>query len=248
MAACCEKIAVVIPAYNEVRTIAQIARSALNLCPLVIVVDDGSTDGTAETLKDLPVILLSHEYNMGKAASLFDGMQHALSQGVDGVITLDADGQHQPSDIPRFISAAEAYSDCIIIGSRLADKTGIPKKRYIANQVANFWISWAAGYRLIDSQSGFRYYPAALLNQIKIPHDKQHGFVFESEILIEAARQCGIKSHPLAIAAIYQKNARPSHFRSIYDVVCIIRMVAWKLLSRGFYLQGLYRAYFASPR
>ena len=240
------KFAVVIPAYNEAATIRDVATRALAPCPPVIVVDDGSTDGTAGAVAGLPLTLLRHETNQGKAASLWDGMQCALAHGAAAVITLDADGQHRPEDIPQLIEMSERRPGEIIIGSRMAEKSAFPRRRLVANQAANFWISWASGYRISDSQSGFRLYPAALLQRIVVPHDHAHGFVFESEILIEAAR-LGVHSAPVPIAAIYQPGARASHFRTVLDVLRIARMVAWKLFVRGFYPQGLYRS-FIRPR
>ncbi len=237
--------AVVIPAYNEAATIRDLVQRALAQCPRVIVVDDGSSDRTAEVLADLPVQLLRNERNQGKAASLWRGAQAALAHRVERIVTLDGDGQHAPEDIPRLVGVAGAHPGCIVIGARLADRSVIPKLRYFANRVAIFWLSWACGQRLEDSQSGFRVYPAALFRQLSIPHDRVHGFVFESEILIEAAR-LGHRCVMAPIAAVYRPDARPSYFRQM-DTVRITRMVAWKLLSRGLYLQGFYRA-FLKPR
>jgi glycosyltransferase involved in cell wall biosynthesis len=236
------KTAVVIPAYNEAATIREVATRALAQCPWVIVVDDGSKDGTAAALSGLPVTLLRNATNQGKAASLWLGIQHALAQDVEAVITLDGDGQHCPEDIPQLIEMSERRPGEIIIGSRMAEKSAFPRRRLIANQAANFWISWASGYRISDSQSGFRLYPAMLLQRIVVPHDHAHGFVFESEILIEAAR-LGVHSVPVPIAAIYRPGARASHFRAVLDVLRITRMVGWKLISRAMYPQGLIQAF-----
>jgi len=233
--------AIVIPAYNETLTIVDVVTRALQQTQKVIVVDDGSTDDTLRKLDGLGAQVIPHSQNMGKAQSLWDGMQAALSLGVDAVITLDGDGQHCPEDIPRFLESAKANPQNIIIGARLADKSEIPAKRYYANKVANFWIAWAAGYPITDSQSGFRLYPSALLRQLIISTARDKSFVFESEVIIKAA-QLGFKSNALKIAAIYNENARPSHFRSVMDIVLITRMVAWSLFTRGMYLPGLYRS------
>ncbi len=234
--------AVVIPAYNEAATIRDLAERALRVCPRVIVVDDGSTDRTAEILAGVPVQVLRNDRNLGKAASLWRGAQAALAHGVEWIVTLDGDGQHAPEDVSRLVGVAGEHPGCIVIGARLADRAAIPRLRYFANRVAIFWLSWACGQRLEDSQSGFRVYPAELFRQLSIPHDRRHGFVFESEILIEAAR-LGHRCVMAPIAAVYRPNARASYFRHM-DTARITRMVAWKLLSRGLYLQGLYRAYF----
>lgn len=238
--------AVVIPAFNEVATIRDVAERALKQCPQVIVVDDGSTDGTGAALAGLPVRLLRNEDNQGKAASLWRGAEVALALGADRVVTLDADGQHKPEDIPLLLAAAAQNPDGIVIGARLADRAVIPQARYVANRIAAFWVSWACGQLLDDSQSGFRAYPAPLFRKLVIPHGRARGFVFESEILIEAAR-LGYRCVMVPIAAIYRPGMRASHFRPVLDVVRITRMIAWKLLSRGLYPRGFYRA-FLRPR
>lgn len=233
--------AVVIPAYNEAATIHAIAKAALQYARYVIVVDDGSQDGTFTKVIDLPIAVLRNTDNEGKAATLWRGMQYALSLGVDGVITLDADGQHAPADISRLVALAERNRNCIAIAARTARPGAMPAVRYYANKIANFWISWACGYRVRDSQSGFRLYPARLLGQLDLAHDKARGFVFESEILIEAAR-LGVKSVMLPIAAVYHSGMRPSHYRHI-DSARITRMVAGKLMSRWLYPRGFYAAF-----
>ena len=231
--------AIVIPAYNEQATISNLVDRALRINPRVIVVNDGSSDNTVAELKDFPVTLINHTVNQGKAASLWDGFQAALTMDVDAIVTLDGDGQHAPEDIPMLLEKAETYPNDIIIGARLADKSAIPAKRYYANKFANFWIAWAAGYPIHDSQSGFRLYPKALFDNLLI--STKQGFVFESEILIKAAQK-GIFSHPVKIPAVYEKHARPSHFRGVHDITLITIMVAKSLFSRGMYLPGLYHS------
>lgn len=234
--------AVVIPAYNEAATIRDVAARALQQCPRVIVVDDGSSDGTAAALAGLAVQLLRNDTNLGKAAALWRGAEAALALGAERVVTLDGDGQHDPADIPRLVRAADAHPRSIVIGARLADPAVIPRSRYVANRIAAFWVSWACGQRLSDSQSGFRVYPAELFRRLRVPHGRARGFVFESEILIEAA--ClGFRCEFVPIAAIYRPGARASHFRPVLDVARITRMIAWKLLSRGLYPLGFYRAF-----
>lgn len=229
--------AVVIPAYNEVATIRDIATRALNFAELVIIVNDGSSDGTAQALEHLPVTVLNNSTNIGKGESLNRAAQHALQLGVDAVITLDGDGQHQPEDIPLLLAAARAHPDTIIIAARLRSRHAAPPLRRFANRCADFWISWAAGHRIRDSQSGFRLYPAQAFNA----PTPSTGFTFESEILIDAAHQ-GIYASSVAIDTIYHKQARPSHYRPTADTLSIVRMVAWKLLCRGLYPLGLARS------
>jgi glycosyltransferase involved in cell wall biosynthesis len=233
------KFAIVIPAYNEEATIFDVVKRALNECEKVIVVDDGSSDATIAKLDGLPITLIKHEINKGKAASLWDGFMTALGMDIDCIITIDGDGQHAPEDTRLLLGKAKEFPKDIIIGARLADKSAIPAKRYYANKFANFWIAWAAGYPIQDSQSGFRLYPKSLFDNLII--STEHGFVFESEILIKAAQQ-GVYSHPVKIPAVYKKNARPSHFRGVHDITLITKMVGKSLYSRGFFLSGLYHS------
>ncbi len=235
-----DKVAIIIPAYNEAATINDIVLRCLAITKNVFVIDDGSVDETLAIIQQTTAHLLINPANQGKAASMWRGMQAALENGAEFIITLDADGQHAPEDIPRILDAAKKNPEKIIIGSRMSEKSAFPKKRYYANSVANFFISWAAGYEIEDSQSGFRLYPASLVRKLKIPYDKSRSFVFESEALIEGARM-GYTSIFVAIPALYQENARASHFRSVLDIVRITLMVAWKINSRFLYLPGLYR-------
>lgn len=234
-------IAVVIPAYNEAATIASVARAACAQGSPVIVVDDGSTDATARCLDGLPVTLLRNEVNRGKGASLWRGLQHAVSLGADAVITLDGDGQHPVDAIPRLIAAHRAHPGWLVIAARLQDREQMPANRRFGNEVADFWISWAAGWPIRDSQSGFRLYPAPLIAKLHLDPRRGRSFVFESEILIEAAR-LGFRPLAVPIAAIYHDDARPSHYRPWRDTLAIIAMVAGKLIAWGMYPAGLIRS------
>ena len=236
-----QRYAIVIPARNEAATIADVAARASAVAASVIVVDDGSTDGTHERVAGFPVVLLRNERNLGKAATLWRGMEHALALGAAGVVTLDGDGQHAPEDIPRLVQVARAHPEDIVIGARLVGRAGAPRARRAANRVADFFIGWAAGQPLDDSQSGFRVYPASLLRRLEVKHGPGRGFVFESEALIAAGR-LGVKIRSVAIAAVYPPGARPSHFRPVVDIARISRMILWHLVRRGMSPAGLYRS------
>jgi glycosyltransferase involved in cell wall biosynthesis len=224
--------ALVIPAYNEAASLRQVAETALAQHAWVIIVDDGSTDATSQCVAGLPLTLLSLAINQGKAAALLHGMKHALQHGATAIMTMDADGQHRAEDIPRLLEASQAHPDRLIIGSRLHDRRQFPTRRYLANRFANFWVAWAAGYPLSDSQSGFRVYPGDLMRAYLAACRTTHGFVFESEIIIEAGRR-GYAPLAVAVPAIYVASARKSHFRPVLDIARITRMVALKLLQRG---------------
>lgn len=235
------RVVAVIPAYNEEATIGQVVEGCLKAGREVVVVDDGSVDATARIVGRLSVKLLRNGSNSGKAAALMKGMLFAVESGADLVATMDGDGQHRPEDLALLLACAGKNPGCIVIGSRLGDRSAFPQERYIGNRIADFWISWACGYRVEDSQSGFRLYPAGLFARISVPHGPDRGFVFESEILIEAAK-VGVRSVSVPIPALYEGTlVRKSHFQPLRDVGRIVRMVAWKLISRGLYPQGLWR-------
>jgi len=233
---------VVIPAYNEAETVRDVAMRVRQQCANVVVVDDGSTDSTFRAVAGLDVTVLRNEENCGKAGSLSRGFEHALAHGAIGVITLDADGQHAPEEIPSFVKQSLDDPNAFLIGARRRDQRRASFWRYMANRIADFWIGWAAGQPIEDSQSGFRLYPAQLLRDVTLNHDQKHGFVFESEILIEAVRR-GWACQNVSISVRFRAGPRPSHFRPVLDIARITRMVGWKILSKGMYLGGLYRSF-----
>lgn len=237
-------VVVVIPALNEERAIRAVALDALAHCGKVIVVDDGSSDGTGAAIVDLPLERIRHEHPLGKAQALQDGFRRALELGCDGVLTMDGDGQHSAADLPRLLTAAKKYPDRIVIGARLQGRDATPGKNRLGNRQADFWVSWAAGARIVDSQSGQRYYPRAAVElALTLPHG---GFVFESEILIEAARR-GIATVSVPILARYADDRRASHFKPLRDVLRITRMIAGHLIPKGFAPHKLWRACRQAP-
>ncbi|MDH4188357.1 MAG: glycosyltransferase family 2 protein, partial [Nitrospira sp.] len=149
---------VVIPSYNEAATVVDVARRATRQGLPVVVVDDGSIDGTVQALAGLDITMLRNENNIGKAGSLWRGFQYAMGQGASGIITLDADGQHAPEEIPLFVRAAQDDPGAFLIGARRRDQRQGSFWRYLANCIADFWVGWAAGQRIEDSQSGYRLY------------------------------------------------------------------------------------------
>jgi len=205
-------------------------------------VDDESVDGTADALVGLGVTVLRNDRHLGKGGSLWKGFQLALTQGAAGLITLDADGQHAPEEIPSFLAASMQYPHVLVVGVRCRQQRKASIWRYLANRIADFWISWAAGRPIEDSQSGFRLYPARLLETLTVKHGLKESFVFESEVLIEAARR-GVRCLHIPIDVAPRLDPRFSHFRPLVDIVRITRMIALKLLTRGLYPQGFYRAF-----
>ena len=235
------KLTAIISAYNEAATIVDVCRRSRAQLSNVVVVNDASSDHTAALLAEEDVTLLHHAHNRGKASALWTGMQHALEHGTSGVITLDGDGQHAPENISQLMRAIEAHPNSIIIAARVRNARSAPRLRRFANRFADFWISWACGAALCDSQSGFRYYPSSLVCRLDIPCGTRRDFVFESEVLIEAA-WLGVQIVAIPVEPIYPPHSRTSYYRPVRDTVCIARMVAGRLLRRGLYLKGLLRS------
>ncbi len=226
--------AVVIPALNEVLRIRDVVGQTLEQCPWVIVVDDGSTDGTAECLRELPVTVVRHDQRRGKGAALRTGFAEALARGATGVLTIDGDGQHDPRDLPRLLAAAGRHPGHIIIGARMRHRAAAPPLRRMANAFGDWGVGWAAGYRIADSQSGQRYYPASVLAMRDVPGED---FVFEAQMLISAARQLGVRSVAVPVETRYCGQdggpLRRSHFRPLRDLYRITSHVVGQVLAQG---------------
>jgi glycosyltransferase involved in cell wall biosynthesis len=233
------RIAVVIPALNEALAIRAVVESALSHCQDVFVIDDGSEDDTSARIADLPIQLIRHPQRMGKGRSLKDGMQAAFAAGCTGVITIDGDGQHSSADIPRLLAAHARHPQALLLCARLIDRGAQPAIRRFANHFADFWVSWACGQRVLDSQCGQRLYPRALMQAIDAP--LADGFAFESEVLINSA-QAGFPIAMVAIQARYHEGRRASHFQPLRDVGRITRMIFWKIVFRGLALPSLLRS------
>ena len=228
-------VAVVIPALNEALRIRDVVQGALAQCRHVIVIDDGSDDGTAERIADLPVTLLRHARRMGKGASLRDGFREALRQGRDGVLSMDGDGQHAADDIPRLLAAAARHPGHVVIGARLRKRANQPTYRRLANQFGDWGIAWGTGYQIADSQSGQRFYPAEVVALDDIPGED---FVFEAQIVISAARTLGTRCVSVPIESRYRcvgsdEQFRASHFRPLADLYRITSHIVLQALRYG---------------
>ncbi|WP_090449606.1 glycosyltransferase family 2 protein [Dyella sp. OK004] len=221
---------VLIPCLNEEAAIQGVVNSALALGVPVIVVDDGSDDRTPDIVGAMPVTLLRHPQRSGKGGALRTGFHEALRQGFDAVVTMDGDGQHLASDVPRIVAAAQRYPNHIVIGARLIDREQQPKARRHANAVADWGISWACAQPVADTQSGQRWYPRAALDLVDLPAEN---FVFEAAILIAASREKGLGVASVPIASRYNGEFRISHFNPVRDVARITIYTVGRILHYG---------------
>ncbi len=214
------EVIAVIPAFNAAGSVGAVAAGALRHVREVIVVDDGSADETAARARDAGARVVSHAGNMGKGAALKTGFALALKSGCGAVVTLDADGQHDPEDIPRLIGAAIGPAG-IVIGARLWDRAKIPPARYWANMVGVKAISWRTGSALGDSQSGFRLYKSEVIAGLDFTGGR---FETETELLIRAGLK-GFKIASVPVRAAYSEDIiKRSHFRAVADTyrICML--------------------------
>ncbi|WP_103073743.1 glycosyltransferase family 2 protein [Solilutibacter silvestris] len=226
-------VAVVIPALNERLRIREVVSEALQHIDHVIVVDDGSDDGTSDCVRDLAVTLLRHEQRMGKGQSLRDGFAEATRMGVLAVATMDGDGQHKASDLPRMIAAANRHPGALVIGARMKKRASQPWYRRLGNDFGDWGISWGCGYRVVDTQSGQRLYPRAVFTLPDVPGE---GFVFEAQMLMSASREAGAGVVAVPVEARYasaEQEFRKSHFRLFRDLYNITSHVVKQIVGRG---------------
>ncbi|WP_281226013.1 DUF2062 domain-containing protein [Flavobacterium aquiphilum] len=207
------KVCVIIPTYNNHKTLKRVLDSVLQYTSNVIVVNDGSTDTTARILEMYPNLeQIHHSKNMGKGMAIRDGFKKALDLNYDYAITIDSDGQHFPSDIPAFIESLEKDGDALLIGSRNMTQENVPRKSSFGNKFSNFWFWFETGNKLEDTQSGFRLYPLR-----KIPNRYfTNKFEFEIEVIVRSAwKSVAVKNIPVQV--LYDPEERVSHFRPFKD-------------------------------
>ncbi len=209
-----KKICVLIPTYNNEKTLKRVIDGVLDYTEDIIVVNDGSTDSTKEILRSCSHIeVIDLPENKGKGNGLKTGFRKAKELGYHYAITIDSDGQHYPDDIPVFVEALlNEKEDVLLIGNRNMSQDGIPKKSSFGNRFSNFWFWFETGIKLEDTQSGYRLYPLH-----KIP--KKYftpKFEFEIEIIVRTAwRHVPVKNVPVKV--LYDPAERVSHFRPFKD-------------------------------
>lgn len=214
------KYCVLLPAYNEEKAIAQLIRDIKSQGLDVIVVDDGSKDDTAKITEQERAVVLKHPQNLGKGQALRTGFDYIKNSSCDGVIIMDADGQHCPKEIKNFIQQAQNSTAAIIIGNRMHRPEGMPFLRWLTNILTSHFISCLVGYKIPDSQCGFRLMKTEVLKKINLSTIK---YDTESEILIEAARH-HFQIDSIPIRTIYANQKSQIH--PVVDTVRFISLIA----------------------
>lgn len=197
--------------------------------PDVVVVDDASTDNTSEEARAAGAYVIRYEYHRGKGGALKTGFQYALEKGFDAVVTLDADGQHRPEDIPAMLEDYRQTPCDLLIGSRARYFEEMLPKRRRANRFAARAISFLSGVSIEDSQSGFRIYSAPLLKNVRIFAE---GYDAESEVIIKGGR-CGYSIRCFPITTPTPDGTATSYYRSVRDTAKIVLTSARSFLRPG---------------
>jgi len=208
-------IAVIIPTYNNAATLEGVIRDVQAYTRNIIVVNDGSTDGTTDLLARFPDLQrVSYAKNVGKGWALRKGFEKALALGYQYALTIDSDGQHFAKDIPLFLDKLEAEGPALIMGARNMEQASVPGKSSFGNKFSNFWFRVETGINCPDTQTGFRLYPIGLLRNMKFFTRK---YEFEIEVLVRSAWK-GIVVNWVPVSVYYApKETRVSHFRPFKD-------------------------------
>lgn len=210
---------VIVPAYLEERTIADVVRRILRVAKSVVVIDDGSPDRTAEEAAGGGAMVLRHAHNKGKGAALHTGFMYAKAHGFKYLITMDADGQHAPDDIPRFIEAYMRTGIPVLVGNRMDNPAAMPFVRRWTNRFMSWYLSRAMKQCIADTQCGFRLYRCDIL-PAEAPYST--GYAAESEILLQLAAR-GERMDSVPITVIYQDETSKIH--PVRDTLRFIRMI-----------------------
>jgi len=212
------KIAAVIPFFNESRTIHQIINNTLKYVDCIIAVDDGSTDGSSNKIpENKNITLIKIKENKGKGFALRKGLIEGVKKEYDQIITIDADLQHNPDEIPLLLHELKNFD--IVIGNRLNNIVNMPLHRKMSNKITSFLLSLKTGVNIIDSQCGFRAYKAEVIKNIITV---KNGYEAESEILIKASRK-GYKIGFTDISTIYgNEQSKMSPVKTTFNFIKVL--------------------------
>ena len=199
----------VVPAYEAAATVGAVVRGLLQSVARVVVVDDGSSDATGAEAGRAGAEVVRRAVNGGKGEALRAGLSRVLESEATHVVFADADGQHDPADLPALLEASRSGDD-FVIGSRMADPDSTPAYRYRTNEIGSRILTRMTGLEVEDAQSGYRVVSAGVLRRLDL---KARGYSIETEMLLKAARHVKRFRH-VPIRAIY---GGPSHYRPFRD-------------------------------
>ena len=219
------KTCAILPAYNEADSIAKVISDIKKLNIDVVVCDDGSDDETSLIAEREGAYVIRHQTRRGKGASLKDGFYNAIAKGYDNMITLDADGQHEPSYIPKFIEKARETGASVVVGNRMDNPAGMPRIRIFTNWLMSLIISAICRQRVPDTQCGYRLFKSQAINSIKIRARK---FEIDSELLIKLARK-GYRIISIPVSSIY--GGETSQIKPLSDTFRFLRFLTKILLK-----------------
>lgn len=219
------KTCVLIPSYNEAKTVGGIIRELLDKGLSSCVIDDGSTDDTASIAKSSGAIVLRHDKNMGKGASLREGFKYVLKKSFAAALIMDGDGQHETSDIDNFFKKMEDTDADIVIGNRMSDTSSMPLVRNITNKFMSCVISKLCGHKIPDTQCGFKLIKRKVMEDINL---ESSNYEIESEILIKAAKK-GFKIYSVPIKTVYKGEM--SKINPIIDTIRFLALLIKTVIS-----------------
>ncbi len=216
-----ERIIALIPAYNEAARIGRVVQRTAPHVRQVVVIDDGSSDNTTEVARQAGAHVIRHLQNRGKGGAILTGLEFFRQSDAECAILLDADGQHDPAEIPSFLARADATQAGIVVGTRMQDTQAMPRLRLWTNQFTSWTCSRLARQRIADSQCGYRLLRRTVLPDLKFSTSR---FETETEMLIQAGR-AGHQIESVPVRTIYEPG-RASHIRPLRDTVRFFRLVS----------------------
>ena len=233
---CC----VIVPTYNNASVISPVLTKLKSYTNNIIVVNDGSTDNTLSVLAECSVQIVSYVKNRGKGIALQQGFSYAISKGFKYAITIDSDGQHNPDDLILFLNKIEEGNRAIILGARNMEQEGVPAKSSFGNKFSNFWFWFETGYKVPDTQTGYRCYPLKYVANKKYFTNK---YEFEIEVMVRGVWS-GLSIESVPVSVYYApKEERISHFRPFKDFTRISILNTFLVFILLFYIKprNLYR-------
>ncbi len=230
---CC----VLIPTYNNHATLERVLQGVMIYTSNILVVNDGSTDGTAQILENYSHLhIINLPLNKGKGNALKTGFKAAAHLGYEYAISMDSDGQHFPDDLPIFIKAIANkephHPELLIIGSRKMDDPSVPDKSSFGNRCSSFWYWVETGIKLQDTQCGYRLYPLNAVNSLNLYTTR---FELEIEVIVKAA-WAGVNVINLPVKVLYDPAERVTHFKPFQDVARITLLNIWFVGVALFYV------------